>query len=129
MSLKSIRYRVVLITQDDGRKCRLTTNDIQKKHKHLVAVFNRENIHLHLDSNYSSHWSTDGCYKSQVFIKNNKSYITCSCDHLTNFAVLLNVHDNEEIHRSVGLATASLIGCYISICSLFITIVSFLGLK
>uniref|UniRef100_A0A7M5XC51 LamG-like jellyroll fold domain-containing protein n=1 Tax=Clytia hemisphaerica TaxID=252671 RepID=A0A7M5XC51_9CNID len=49
MSLKKIRYRVVLITQDDRRKCRLTTNDIQKRHKYLVSVFNRENIHLHLD--------------------------------------------------------------------------------
>lgn len=32
-----------------------------------------------------SNWSTDGCEK----IKEDNTTITCQCDHLTNFAILM----------------------------------------
>ena len=38
-------------------------------------------------------WSTDGC--TLLFI--NTSQITCQCNHLTNFALLLRVDSDSDV--------------------------------
>ena len=49
MFRKEVRYRVVLITKDDGSICKLSENDIHRKHKTLSKVFRKQNIFLYLD--------------------------------------------------------------------------------
>ena len=49
MFRKEVRYRVVLITKDDGSICTLSENDIHRKHKTLSKVFRKQNISLYLD--------------------------------------------------------------------------------
>ncbi|XP_030832015.1 adhesion G-protein coupled receptor D1-like [Strongylocentrotus purpuratus] len=41
--------------------------------------------------NYTGAWSTEGCRASDI----NATHVTCSCDHLTNFAILLQINDIE----------------------------------
>lgn len=49
MFRKQVRYRVVLITKDDGSVCKISENDIHRKHKTLSKVFRKEGISLYLD--------------------------------------------------------------------------------
>ncbi|KAL3847293.1 hypothetical protein ACJMK2_018212 [Sinanodonta woodiana] len=72
-------------------------------------------------------WATDGC--RQVF--KNQSHTTCSCDHLTNFAVLvLYTSENQisEKNRQV-LVILSTVGCSISIACLGTTLVIYVYLR
>ncbi|CAG5117544.1 unnamed protein product, partial [Candidula unifasciata] len=67
-------------------------------------------------------WSQEGCR----ILRTNKSYTTCECDHMTNFAILLNVHDFEAspTHLSM-LRLVTIIGCVISCVSLLASWVTF----
>lgn len=69
--------------------------------------------------NYSTDsWSTKGCYVSKV--ESNRKQTTCICNHLTNFAVLMDV-SNREI-PSVLKSIFTIINCTISIICLIFTI-------
>ncbi|TRY58665.1 hypothetical protein DNTS_028446 [Danionella cerebrum] len=67
-------------------------------------------------------WSNEGCVRSD----GNLSFSICLCNHLTNFAILMQVVPMKlsEAHR-VALSTISYIGCSISIFCLGITLVTF----
>uniref|UniRef100_A0A8C7H7Y5 Adhesion G protein-coupled receptor D1 n=1 Tax=Oncorhynchus kisutch TaxID=8019 RepID=A0A8C7H7Y5_ONCKI len=67
-------------------------------------------------------WSNEGCVRSG----GNISYSVCLCNHLTNFAILMQVVPMEltKAHQ-VALSTISYIGCSISIFCLTITLVTF----
>ncbi|XP_063051285.1 adhesion G-protein coupled receptor D1 isoform X3 [Engraulis encrasicolus] len=67
-------------------------------------------------------WSNEGCVRSG----GNLSYSVCLCNHLTNFAILMQVVPMElsKAHQ-VALSTISYIGCSISIFCLAITLVTF----
>lgn len=74
---------------------------------------------------YSSNegvWSNEGCVRSE----GNMSYSVCRCNHLTNFAILMQVVPIELTtgHR-VALSTIGYVGCSISIFCLAITLVTF----
>lgn len=66
-----------------------------------------------------------------MFSEGNFHYVTCECNHLTNFAMLLNVYDEEHSKddTSDAMNIASLIGCSISIASLIATLVFHAGLR
>ncbi|KRZ91125.1 Latrophilin-3, partial [Trichinella sp. T8] len=67
-------------------------------------------------------WSTQGC----SLLHHNKSHIVCRCNHLTSFAVLMDVHGVDV--PAEDLATLSIItyiGCAISVICLFATLISF----
>uniref|UniRef100_A0A8C7SGT2 Adhesion G protein-coupled receptor D1 n=1 Tax=Oncorhynchus mykiss TaxID=8022 RepID=A0A8C7SGT2_ONCMY len=57
-------------------------------------------------------WSNEGCVRSG----GNMSYSVCLCNHLTNFAILMQVVPMElsKTHQ-VALSTISYVGCAISI--------------
>ena len=80
----------------------------------------------HLSDNPAqSHWSSEGCTISKQYTANGSHFITCQCDHLTSFGVLLNIYEDSFVMTSsFELSLISQIGCYISIGSLLITIVS-----
>uniref|UniRef100_A0A6Q2Y0X4 Adhesion G protein-coupled receptor D1 n=1 Tax=Esox lucius TaxID=8010 RepID=A0A6Q2Y0X4_ESOLU len=67
-------------------------------------------------------WSNEGCVRAG----GNMSYSVCLCNHLTNFAILMQVVPTEltKAHQ-VALSTISYIGCSISIFCLTITLVTF----
>ncbi|XP_051923965.1 adhesion G-protein coupled receptor D1 isoform X2 [Hippocampus zosterae] len=67
-------------------------------------------------------WSNQGCVRS----KGNMTYSVCLCNHLTNFAILMQVVPLKLTtgHR-VALSTIGYVGCSISIFCLAITLVTF----
>uniref|UniRef100_A0A8C1L510 Adhesion G protein-coupled receptor D1 n=1 Tax=Cyprinus carpio TaxID=7962 RepID=A0A8C1L510_CYPCA len=67
-------------------------------------------------------WSSEGCVRAD----GNMSFSICLCNHLTNFAILMQVVPMElsKAHK-VALSTISYIGCSISIFCLAITLVTF----
>ncbi|XP_041483437.1 adhesion G protein-coupled receptor L3-like [Lytechinus variegatus] len=73
-------------------------------------------------------WSTAGCHRNQT----KGPQITCHCDHLTNFAILLQVNPNPKVlslaHR-VTLDMLTYIGLALSIAALVCTLTTFILLK
>ncbi|XP_055501425.1 adhesion G-protein coupled receptor G7-like [Leucoraja erinacea] len=61
-------------------------------------------------------WSTNGCTANNT----DKSYFTCNCNHLTNFAVLMSVKSSTMQHLDI----ISYIGCTLSILALLATIIA-----
>ncbi|KAH3702385.1 hypothetical protein DPMN_077403 [Dreissena polymorpha] len=69
-------------------------------------------------------WSPEGC--SLTSFDRSIGTVTCTCSHLTNFAVLMSpaVIKTEEAHaHSRALGMFSIIGCSISIVGLALTII------
>lgn len=67
-------------------------------------------------------WSNEGCVRSD----GNLSYSVCLCNHLTNFAILMQVVPIQlTIGHRVALSTIGYVGCSISIFCLTITLVTF----
>lgn len=64
-------------------------------------------------------WSSKGCYVNQV--ESNRKQTTCICNHLTNFAVLMDVSNRET--PSVWKSIFTIINCTISIICLIFTII------
>ena len=73
-------------------------------------------------------WSRDGC----VTLCHNDTHTKCSCDHLTNFALIFNVHSEfiaeEGVHAN-QLKVITYIGFTISILCMVLTIIMFMFLK
>ncbi|XP_056145082.1 adhesion G-protein coupled receptor D1 [Lampris incognitus] len=67
-------------------------------------------------------WSNEGCVRSS----GNMTYSVCLCNHLTNFAILMQVVPIKltNVHR-VALSTIGYVGCSVSIFCLAITLVTF----
>ena len=70
-------------------------------------------------------WSDKGCdvLKTQEY----EGFTTCTCDHLTNFALLMDVSQTRYTSRSLSIITW--IGCGISKAGLTLTIITFLYLR
>ena len=69
-----------------------------------------------------SAWSNEGC----AVLDTNKTHTVCTCRHLTNFAILMDVHavpltDGQD--RALQIMTY--IGCTISVVCLFLAILTF----
>ncbi|KAK8747712.1 hypothetical protein OTU49_016552, partial [Cherax quadricarinatus] len=77
----------------------------------------------------TSSWSEEGCR----VLRYNTSHTVCECDHLTNFAVLMDVHATPLAYpHQLALSIITYVGCVISIvCLLLATIIfhAFRGLK
>ncbi|XP_046544742.1 adhesion G protein-coupled receptor L3-like [Haliotis rubra] len=67
-------------------------------------------------------WSQDGCRLAGT----NNTHTTCKCDHLTNFAILMDVEGVEmhTVHKML-LEFITLVGCIISILCLFASWITF----
>ncbi|XP_048769035.2 adhesion G-protein coupled receptor G2-like isoform X2 [Ostrea edulis] len=71
------------------------------------------------------HWSSKGCVvKDHV----RGEYTECQCDHLTNFALLMDVYgvggDISEANR-IALTYLSYLGCGISLLGLILTLITY----
>ena len=69
-----------------------------------------------------SGWSDEGCR----VLATNRTHTQCRCDHLTNFAVLMDLHSTPltSLHQR-ALATITYIGCSISIVCLAMAVAVF----
>lgn len=70
-------------------------------------------------------WSGNGCYVEHT----NQDYTVCACNHLTNFAILIDVRGDELITLNEGTSDAleliSIFGCALSVLFLFVSILIF----
>ncbi|XP_068722401.1 uncharacterized protein [Montipora capricornis] len=71
-------------------------------------------------------WSKEGCH----VVQNGDLSVTCACNHLTNFAILMQV---KEFHISPdhlkALTAITYVGCGISLFGLVLTLATFLSLE
>ncbi|XP_065351945.1 latrophilin Cirl isoform X3 [Cloeon dipterum] len=69
-----------------------------------------------------SAWSSEGCEVEAT----NRTHTECKCNHLTNFAILMDVHETllAPTHEAY-LRILTYIGCAISIIFLLLTIITF----
>lgn len=70
-------------------------------------------------------WSSRGCQLSNKTV--NADYVQCECNHLTNFALLLDV--SQTGNNPLELQIITWIGCAISIFGLVMTILTYLGFR
>lgn len=72
-------------------------------------------------------WSTLGCRSDGIFTSNNQRFVRCKCDHLTNFAILLDVDQSSS--SPLDLKIVSFVGCLISVAALSFTIIVHLAIR
>ncbi|XP_060577723.1 adhesion G protein-coupled receptor L1-like isoform X3 [Ruditapes philippinarum] len=72
---------------------------------------------------YTGAWSQKGCSLK----KHNTTHTTCQCNHLTNFAILMDIHSTKlaPIHAT-ALSFITYIGIIISIICLFLSWITFI---
>ncbi|XP_022103955.1 adhesion G-protein coupled receptor G4-like [Acanthaster planci] len=68
-------------------------------------------------------WSNKGCH----LVSSSQKRAVCSCNHLTSFAVLVDVFG--QTRTSPALDIISKIGCGVSVISLIITIAVYIGIR
>ncbi|XP_052775573.1 adhesion G protein-coupled receptor L2-like isoform X2 [Mya arenaria] len=67
-------------------------------------------------------WSTEGCWVAE----SNIMFTTCQCDHLTNFAVLMDVTGTKlNLWHMMSLQAITYVGCTVSIICLLMCFISF----
>ncbi|KAM8960732.1 adhesion G-protein coupled receptor D1 [Pelodytes ibericus] len=93
---------------------------------YIEATNNSNQVHLYCAFlNFSSGagiWSSEGCIR----VGGNLNYSVCRCNHLTNFAILMQVVPVKlSSSHKVALSSISYIGCSLSIFCLAITLVTF----
>ncbi|XP_048773926.2 uncharacterized protein LOC125679062 isoform X2 [Ostrea edulis] len=77
----------------------------------------------------SGGWSTNGCQKTEVM---DDGRVVCQCDHLTNFAILLDIKGQDDIidpANTLALSVITIIGLSLSIIGLGFTVLSFILFK
>lgn len=79
-------------------------------------------LFLYTFNSHFSAWSEEGC----EIRKTNETHTVCECNHLTNFAVLMDVHAVRlDIAHQVALQIITYIGCIISVVCLVLAILTF----
>ncbi|XP_047126735.1 adhesion G-protein coupled receptor G2 isoform X1 [Hydra vulgaris] len=102
----------------------------KKTHKSLgtsSCKYWDENVETGIANVYGK-WLTTGCYRNESEINND--FFTCSCDHLTNFAVLLDINQNSD--NPLALKIIAYIGCGVSLLGLglsLLTLATFRNLR
>ncbi|XP_072019677.1 uncharacterized protein [Amphiura filiformis] len=71
-------------------------------------------------------WSEKGCRVNEE--ESSKSLTVCECDHLTNFAMIMDVYkDGSQLSRghTIALSVISYIGCAVSFIALLLTLLTY----
>ncbi|XP_066455932.1 adhesion G-protein coupled receptor G2 [Eleutherodactylus coqui] len=78
-------------------------------------------------NNGSGGWSADGC----LVAKRTQSEAVCKCNHLTSFAILMNVSPNEPINPEdlLVLTFITYIGCGLSAIFLSVTLITYIAFE
>ncbi|KAL4235754.1 G-protein coupled receptor 2 [Mactra antiquata] len=74
------------------------------------------------ESTLLGEWSQDGC----IVVESTDDYTTCQCNHLTNFAILMDVSGTKlnKYHR-MSLQAITYVGCIVSVVCLLMCFISF----
>lgn len=84
------------------------TTSISKNQSHIY-IFKRHNNCKYFAS-FNSAWSEDGCFVDRT----NRTHTICMCNHLTNFAILMDVVDDSNGGSLLGaLFTDDVVLCVI----------------
>ncbi|XP_067687379.1 uncharacterized protein [Haliotis asinina] len=67
-------------------------------------------------------WSTDGCR----YVREENGRDVCVCDHLTNFAVLLDFYGQGTLTHTLALSIITIVGLSLSIFGLSLTVLTFI---
>ncbi|XP_063970824.1 uncharacterized protein LOC135157813 [Lytechinus pictus] len=78
----------------------------------------------------TSNWSSSGCTFDGITDTDGGKMVTCLCDHLTSFAVLLNVSSTQvPPGHEFAMGVISWVGCSLSIVACFFTCFGYAILK
>ncbi|NWU36710.1 AGRD2 protein, partial [Hylia prasina] len=81
---------------------------------------------LHISPDAGGMWSTSGC----SVVMSLPDSTACFCNHSTNFAILLQVYEQERTTKEeFTLKTLTFIGCGVSFCALIVTFILFLVVR
>ncbi|CAH0561842.1 unnamed protein product [Brassicogethes aeneus] len=95
------------------------------KHLKVENVSNPTCVFLDYTTNS---WSEEGCHVDTQ--ASNNTHTVCLCDHLTNFAILMDVHAIYlPIQHEISLQVITYVGCIISVVCLVLAVISFLAIK
>jgi len=64
-------------------------------------------------------WTQNGCKK----VNETNDHVICQCDHLTNFAILMDVTQTQQ--NSLELQMITWVGCGISLAGLLLTLITY----
>ncbi|CAF3803910.1 unnamed protein product [Adineta steineri] len=98
----------------------IENNFPEKKNPNLICAY------WHIFDNMTAQWSTEGCHISNI----TKHSVTCMCDHLTHFAVLMDIQQKSTskfVEQLLSIIT--LIGLLLSSIGLCLTILTFIFFK
>ncbi|XP_028418096.1 adhesion G-protein coupled receptor G6-like [Dendronephthya gigantea] len=77
--------------------------------------------------NFSAgNWSQEGCKFERVL---EDGRVLCSCNHFTNFAMLMNIAPGKKTVHDKILGVISYVGCALSLVGLILTIITILILR
>ncbi|XP_076005472.1 adhesion G protein-coupled receptor D2 [Genypterus blacodes] len=69
-------------------------------------------------------WDTKGCEA----VSKHSGYTVCSCNHTTNFALLMQVYESQRSpENEKALQVLTFIGCGVSLCGLLFTFILFIA--
>ena len=81
---------------------------------------------LLIASGIFSAWSDEGCR----VLSTNRTHTQCRCDHLTNFAILMDLHSTPlSSDNGMALSAITYVGCSVSIICLLLATVTFTFLR
>ncbi|NXI84730.1 AGRD2 protein, partial [Rhipidura dahli] len=100
------------------------STSVRYRLQHRVQVISMFSLFLlHVSPDAGGMWSTAGC---SVMMSLPDS-TACFCNHTTNFAILLQVHEMQRTTKDeFTLQTLTFIGCGVSLCALIVTLILFL---
>ena len=87
------------------------------KHEKNVVFFSATSV-----SGLKGAWSNQGCQRFKE--QNYEDYVTCECNRLTNFALLLDVSQASINSEAISIVTT--IGCGVSLIGLWLTVIVYL---
>jgi Latrophilin/CL-1-like GPS domain. len=76
-------------------------------------------FHFYIFISFSGKWLDQGCKK----VKEKNNHVICECDHLTSFAILIDVTQTHQ--NPLELQIITWIGCGISIAGLLLTLITY----
>ncbi|CAE1158578.1 unnamed protein product [Acanthosepion pharaonis] len=102
-----------------GKTLENLSENISLTFSHLSQLYQESSCNFwdfSKNPNLGGSWSGRGC----TVASSNSTYTICSCDHLTNFAILMNPVSHSS-NKVLGIITK--VGCSISIVALILTII------
>ncbi|XP_046844222.1 adhesion G protein-coupled receptor B1-like isoform X2 [Xenia sp. Carnegie-2017] len=108
------------------------TNPIKITFDHKISddrepVCSFWNHSIRTGNKISGQWSSEGC----EFDKNESTpgHTVCRCNHLTNFALLLQRRTDSYVEQPLSLKIITIVGCSLSILACLLCFIMFLTLK